>query len=191
LPHLKGPNVIAINVAQLLKAPTGATRDFAFSEMLPELTDVELSAPVQGRAHLMRTSRGILAASTYRTTVRQSCGRCLEPADTEVEGSSSDEFLPSVDVVTGHPLDERAESDELMIDQRHVLDLTEVIRQDLLTRLPLQPLCEASCPGLCAECGQELRRGSCTCRESGDVDSPFAGLAKLLRREGSNDLTPG
>lgn len=179
--------MIAINVAQLLKEPPGATREFEFSELAPELAqDFEIKRPVEGRARLLRTTRGILVSSRYRTAVEQSCGRCLRPTTTQVEGGSDDEFLPRVDIVTGLVLEEQPESAELAISERHVLDLTEVIRQDLLTRLPLQPLCEAECPGLCPECGRELRRGGCGCNEAAENTSPFAGLAELLRRGASD-----
>jgi uncharacterized protein len=184
--------VIAVNVAQLLKSPVGASRDFDFSDWPEELDgEFELLAPITGRAHLLRTVRGILANSSYRARVRQSCGRCLGPSDQGIEGTSSDEFVPSVDVVSGHPLEREPGSDELEIDARHVLDLTEVIRQDLLTRLPLQPLCDDSCPGLCPHCGQELRSGTCDCQGSVDSTSPFAALAELLHRDGSNEATRG
>jgi uncharacterized protein len=180
----KVPAMIAINVSQLLKQPPGATRDFEFTELTPELVhELQLTEPIEGRTRLLRTARGILASSRYRTAVRQSCGRCLEPAVTQLEGSSEDEFLPRVDVVTGLVLQEQPESAELAIDERHVLDLTEVIRQDLLTRLPLQPLCEPDCPGLCTECGRQLRAGGCSCKSTVENASPFAGLAELLARE--------
>ena len=183
--------MLAINVAQLLKEPPGAARKFDFvgepAELGPEF---ELGESVRGHADLLRTSRGILVSSRYRTTVRQSCGRCLEPTTAEIEGTSADEFMPRLDVITGQLREEQAESDELVIDESHVLDLTEVIRQDLLTRLPLQPLCSAECPGLCPECGRDLRTGACSCVREGESASPFAGLADLLRSEGLRDRSP-
>ena len=180
--------MIAVNVAQLLKAVPGTTRDFEFSDPLTELRDeFETVEPVEGRAHLLRTSRGIFASTTYQTAVRQACGRCLTPVVAEISGSTDDEFMPRVDVVTGHQLEEQPESAELAISERHLLDLTEVIRQDILTRLPLQPLCEASCPGLCPECGRELRSGPCACGSPAEANSPFAGLAELLRRQGTGE----
>jgi uncharacterized protein len=186
-----GRAVIAINVSQLLKQPPGATRTFEFSDKVPEFApELELAAPVEGRASLLRTSRGILVTSQYRTAVRQICGRCLTPTATQIEGTSADEFLPRVDIVTGLVLPEQPDSAELAIDERHLLDLSEVIRQDLLTRLPLQPLCEPECPGLCSECGSELRAESCACGQAAPVDSPFAGLAELLHRGPSNGPSP-
>lgn len=183
--------MVAINVSQLLKQPVGARRRYEFEEhFAPLAPDVELAEPVSGSVELLRTARGILASSRYRTAVEQACGRCLEPTVSELSGSSHDEFMPRTDMVTGEVLDEQADSDELVIDDRHVLDLTEVIRQDLLTQLPFQPLCSQDCPGLCAECGQDLRTGSCTCGATSEGSSPFAALADLLQRERRQEPSP-
>ena len=179
--------MISINVSQLLRLPPGTTRDVEFRDSLPEIGDeIQLTRPVEGRAHLIRTSRGIVAAVTYRTAAELSCARCLTPVTAGIEGSSSDEFMPRVDIMTGLPLEEQAESEELVIDEQHQLNLSEIIRQDILTRIPLQPLCEAACPGLCPDCGQELRSGACSCARPVESSSPFAGLAELLRRDASN-----
>jgi uncharacterized protein len=173
--------MIAINVAQLLQLPPGTVRTLEFEDPLPEIAaDVELVEPVKGRGQLIRTSRGILASVRYATRVQLACARCLEPAQTDVVGETSDEFMPSVDVSTGVPLPEQADSAELAIDDHHILDLTEVIRQDMLTRVPLQPLCTADCPGICPECGADLRIQRCGCRRAEALQSPFAGLARLL-----------
>src|SRR5207237_6685894 len=138
--------------------PAGTTRDFDFTEWLSELgPELDFSAPVDGHVRLLRTSRGILASTRYQAALRQACGRCLDPVTVEIQGISDDEFQPRVDVETGLALSEQPESPELAIDERHILDLTEVVRQDILTRLPLQPLCAPNCPGLCPDCGQDLQ----------------------------------
>ena len=177
--------MIGINVAQLLKLPPGTARTLEFDDPLPAIrAEAELVRPVAGRVQLTRTSRGILAAVQYSTRVRLACGRCLEPAEVEIAGETADEFMPSVDVSTGVPLAEQADSAELMIDDHHILDVTEVIRQDLLTRVPLQPLCASDCPGICAQCGAELRSEACRCERGEASQSPFAELAQLLKDRG-------
>ena len=182
--------MIRINVAQLLKHPPGTTRKHTFSDALREASeDCQLAGPVEGRVQLLRTSRGIVASLQYQTRVTLECARCLGPVTVDVSGESADEFVPRLDVNSGLPVDdEQGEAPELTIDEHHELDLTEVIRQDLLTRLPLQPLCSESCPGLCPECGQELRLG-CSCADRTVPGSPFAGLAELMSRDADQSST--
>lgn len=180
--------MITLHVAQLLKESAGATRAYTFEEPLENVdSDLKLLAPVSGRAEFLRTARGILVSARYGTTAELECGRCLDPARFEVSGDFQEEFVPRIDIMTGLPSAEQAESAELVINEHHELDLTEVIRQDLLTRLPLQPLCRPDCPGLCPECGAELGRGACDCRQATVSGSPFAALGDLLGRASADE----
>ena len=43
------------------------------------------------------------------------------------------------------------------------LDLLPDVEQEIVMSLPQQPLCKASCLGLCHSCGCNLNQGSCNC----------------------------
>ena len=45
-----------------------------------------------------------------------------------------------------------------------VIDLTDDIREDILSVLPARFLCREDCRGLCPYCGQDLNEGACDCR---------------------------
>jgi uncharacterized protein len=49
--------------------------------------------------------------------------------------------------------------------------------------LPVKPLCQEDCAGLCARCGANLEQGACGC-ETIAPDSPFAVLAALRDEHG-------
>jgi uncharacterized protein len=139
----------------------------------------------------MRTSEGILAHSDYHASVSLECARCLDEAVAEVKGELDEEFLPTADVRTGVPVEvPRAADDQPLIDEHHEIDLNEILRQNILTNLPLQPLCEAACPGLCATCGERLGAQHAAHpndehEEQPAIDpaSPFAQLAVLLHND--------
>jgi DUF177 domain-containing protein len=180
--------MVSVNVAQLLQESPGAIREFEFSDSLDSAAhDVPLRGPVTGRARLTRTNDGILVHAEHAAPVLLECARCLNEVHGRVRGSIDEEFLPSVDLRTGVPLAAPSgEEDQPRIDQHHEIDLDEVLRQNILTNLPLQPLCEATCPGLCAQCGERLDRTHAAHadtpdeQETVDPASPFARLAVLL-----------
>jgi len=68
------------------------------------------------------------------------------------------------------------------------IDLGPFFREMVSLALPVKPLCDEDCAGLCARCGKELRSGACGC-EPIRQDSPFAVLAAL--RGGPSDGTTG
>jgi uncharacterized protein len=58
------------------------------------------------------------------------------------------------------------------------IDLEPFFREMVSLALPVKPLCDEECAGLCTRCGAELRAGDCACEPS-RPDSPFAVLAAL------------
>jgi uncharacterized protein len=68
----------------------------------------------------------------------------------------------------------------LWIDDHHVLDLSEVLRQDALLATPMHVVCDDECRGLCPTCGQNLNEGPCDCPPEGDPR--WSALQDLLNR---------
>ena len=174
---------LAHNVAELLKSPLGAAREVVVDEPRPRFgPELRVTRPVQGTARLLRTQHGVLVRAHLATAVELDCSRCLEPVEREVAIDVEEEFRPSVHILTGAPL-EAADDAALQIDEHHVLDLTEAVRQYVSTALPLQPLCASTCRGLCTTCGKNLNEGPCDCGpEPAAPAGPFAALAELLER---------
>ena len=59
-----------------------------------------------------------------------------------------------------------------------VVDLQTILKEQIILMLPIKPLCEEVCKGLCPRCGANLNRETCHCQPE-SVNSPFADLAKL------------
>ena len=178
--------MVSVNVAQLLQEGPGAVREFDYSDRVATVSDeIYLRGPIRGHARLMRTNEGILVQSKFQAPVSLDCARCLDDVRLDIKGAFDEEFLPSVDLRTGLPLEPQTDDDQLRIDEHHEINLDEVLRQNILTNLPLQPLCEAACPGLCSTCGSRLDDRHVAHQEESPVDpaSPFAQLATLLKNE--------
>jgi len=170
------------NVAQLLKAPTGALRRHAIAGSIADLDEQNPGAlPVTGEVTLLRTERGVLASGQVHAVVTSACRRCLEPVQQEVTFAFEEEFVPSIDIITGARLPLADEdSPELVIDEHHILDITEVVRQFVVMEAPATALCRPDCQGLCPHCGQNLNLGPCACAEE-PADPRLAVLKQLLQ----------
>ncbi len=173
------------NVAQLLKGPTGASKRFDIREEIGNLDpELEPVVPLVGSVMLMRTSQGILATGKLRTALRTTCRRCLETAEVKVRVQLEEEFHPVVRIAEA-PIDDvpPEEYDEaLLIDEHHILDLREVIRQGLWLAAPMEALCRPDCAGLCPRCGGNRNLSECVCEEA-PVDPRWAALQTLLATE--------
>ena len=64
------------------------------------------------------------------------------------------------------------------IDDHHILDVSEAVRQYALTAIPLKALCSVNCAGLCQTCGKNLNEGPCQCPPR-QMDSRWAKLREF------------
>ena len=164
-----------INVSQLLQEPMGSIRDYQVSET----TGIGGSnSRAQGEVRLIRTDRGILAQGTIDTGVELTCSRCLGLFRLPLTLSIEEEYFPTTDVFSGALLSLPEESGGFTIDEHHILDLTEAIRQYVVLATPMKPLCVEDCAGLCSDCGHNLNQGPCNCPLQ-ETDPRWAGLSRL------------
>lgn len=176
----KHPNM-KINVAQLLKEPTGAVRRGNLSEDILGIDDdLEIKSLLTGPLKMIRTADGILVTASLRTALGLQCRRCLKPFSAPVELDIEEEFYPRVDILTGAKAPvTQTEEEATIIDEQHVLDLAEVVRQAIFVTLPMHPLCTEECAGLCSQCGQNLKDGRCECTT--EVADPRFEILKQLQ----------
>lgn len=170
---------LQVNVAQLLKDRVGATKTVQIDG--PELEiDAGPPAHVRGTLRLTRTDQGVWASGPIAASVDNVCSRCLTPFASWVEVQVDDVFLPSIDITTGARLrhEDTGEADVHSIDGKHVLDLSDALRQYRLAAAPLAPVCREDCKGICPECGSDLNASACSCEQY--QDQRWAQLRELL-----------
>jgi uncharacterized protein len=168
------------NVAQLLKEPIGATRAYdVLAVGLRDESEVSLAAPLAGEISMLRTNLGILVEGTLDGAVTVECSRCLRPTTLPVSVELQEEFKPTVDVLRGTYLAADEEDTALLINEYHILDIAEVLRQAVLLAVPMQVLCRTDCAGFCQMCGKDLNEGPCDCPKM-DIDPSWEQLGALL-----------
>ena len=111
------------------------------------------------------------------------CDRCLErfvyqvdsPMQLIVEVTSGDEHwrLQNMELVE--------EELEIVSQEKPIIDLVDILRQQLYLSLPGKKLCTEQCAGLCPQCGNNLNKSDCGCTLK-TTGSPFAVLKKLKKK---------
>jgi uncharacterized protein len=170
-------NKMKYSVAQLLKEHSGAVRSYDVSENISHLDpEIHPLEPLTGQIMFLRTPDGIMVTGDLHTALLQECSRCLEQAIVPIDFDLEETFTQTVDVFTGHSLPIPTDVDAAtLIDEHHILDLTEAVRQGILLSKPAQPLCRADCLGICPICGQNRNENLCDCNVF-EPDSRWAAL---------------
>ncbi len=184
------------NVAQLLKEPTGAVRRYELAEDLSELDpELQFLGPLVGTVTLLRTNSGVLVTGELSAPVQVTCNLCLSPIAQPVRFELEEMFHPTTEVATGRPLrddeyeggPEDLEDAALLIDEKHILDASEVIRQNLWLALPMYPGCNWIGLGDCPNLGRVpmlddvrlIRAGESIDNDAEEIDPRWSALRKL------------
>lgn len=149
-------------------------RTFTVAERIGlEMVGIPAGAEVELDLTLQSVSEGVLVLGTVHAPVEGECSRCLESFDDEIELHLT-ELFAYPDSNTEKTTEE--EDVHRLVDD--MLDLEPVVIDAVGLELPLQPLCEPDCAGLCPECGVRMAiAGSGHGHEI--LDPRWAGLAKL------------
>jgi uncharacterized protein len=171
---------VYFNISELLKQPVGVSQYHEVEES-HLLTEDGTQSKVTGRLRLIRNDLGIWVKGELEAMVLGSCGRCLIDFCLTLPLHLREQYYPTVDLRSGPPLTKSRLADEdvaLCILSKHNLDIREVVRQLIVTAVPMKPLCKSSCRGLCAKCGINLNEEFCQCQDSEEElgVSPLIGL---------------
>jgi uncharacterized protein len=115
---------------------------------IPAGADLELEVQLEGVAE------GVLVTATVDAPLVGECARCLESFTSSTTVRFQELFtLPGEGSQAGEP---GGEEDSYPLDGSGLLDLEPALRDAVVLELPLSPLCEEGCRGLCPECGVRL-----------------------------------
>ena len=171
-----------INVAPLLKQPVGATAEYHAAE---DPVDPHGESAGLREANVTAFDADITATHTNpgayfegeadaRVTVE--CSRCLRSFDTPVHAEFAEQYYATIGVEHGEALAD-APRDAKTIGSDFRVDLTPLLREELILATPLAPLHAPDCKGLCPVCGKDLNDDPHTHAEP--TDERWAALTKL------------
>ena len=129
---------------------------------------------------------GELSKSAAKTDVKGSinaplevdCTRCLTALQRDLDIVFDVDFVDKE--LFPNSRETHLESADLDTDviEGNELDLTKIVREQILLNLPEQVLCRQDCKGICPNCGKDLNEGDCQCGED-DIDPRWAALKDL------------
>jgi uncharacterized metal-binding protein YceD (DUF177 family) len=121
------------------------------AEWKVELVGVPEGADVQLDLRLESVMEGVLVSGEVTVPLAGSCARCLEPVEDTLVVDVQELFA-----YTGSTTEATSEEDEVRLVEGETIDLEPMVRDVVVLSLPLAPLCDEDCGGLCADCGQRV-----------------------------------
>jgi uncharacterized protein len=114
-----------------------------------EVIGIPQGAPIELDLRLESATEGVFVSGSAHAELVGECARCLEPITDEVTAQLGELFAypDSATVAT-------TEYDEVSRVVDDLIDTEQMVRDAVLLGLPLAPLCQEDCRGLCPECGE-------------------------------------
>ena len=152
-----------LNIGFLITSAVGTCRDFPFYFDKIKLGDDFPLIDFKGMATFSRTQQGLLIQGKFTAKTSLECVRCL------VEYSQ----LLAWDFTDLYAFNNKYVSESnLLVPEDGRIDLEPLLREYAILEVPIQPICNNECKGLCPICGENLNLTDCGHRQA-EVCLPF------------------
>jgi uncharacterized protein len=158
-----------INVGFIVHEEIGFTRGWTFDVEKIVIEDLQLNHIV-GSVQVGRTQQGLVVQGEFEADTPLQCVRCLNDFSHPLVWSFTELYAFDQDSMT---------DSGLLLPDSAQIDLAPLLREYALLEVPISPLHDEACKGLCIECGQDLNIKDCGHSQYNE-DSPFSVLKKLL-----------
>ena len=161
--------MLKVNVADLLRqlgTRREVRRDAKVDGLVLSTSRVPDDATVDAEVTLESVPNGVMAYGSVTAPWVGACRRCLR----EATGVATARFREL--------FERRPTEGETYRLAGEEVDLEPLVREAVLLELPLAPLCQDDCRGLCPQCGADLNEGGCDC-PAVETDPRWAALDEL------------
>lgn len=144
-----------LHVRDLVRRP-GTHREYSIDLTVPEALGTDVIAVPEGAPAALHVqcevvTDGIWVNGNFTARAEGECSRCLDEVLMDLDVKVQGLFLYP-DASYG----EDDETDDVYEFDGESIDLTDIVRDAVVTVLPFTPLCDPDCPGLCDQCGARL-----------------------------------
>ena len=155
---------------------------FQFEESAEELDlkaeGVGFGSPVKVKMEITPSGESFLVWAKIQTCVRLECARCLLSFSSPIGA----EFNLLIEKQRpGLVVDPENEDTVVIGPQDKFIDIGDRVRQAITLSLPLRPLCNPDCKGLCHICGADLNSSPCNCTVK-EYDSRWDKLKQVFEK---------
>ena len=151
-----------ISLEKIIKIDN-ALIELDFSEVIEGLDtiygDCEFTQPASFKGQLSNYDGVLSLRGRLKAEYKANCSRCLKEINNFIN-TTVDEKLVS----------EKSDHDiEVYTYEGNVVDISKILKDNIILALPVRQLCSEDCKGICPTCGVDLNFQDCNCNRK-DVD---------------------
>lgn len=109
--------------------------------------EIEIDGSLKIELDVIKTERAYVLSGELEGTLILQCSRCLKYFKYPINVEISDELLIED------------------IEDLHNINMFPIFESDIILEIPIKPLHDEDCKGLCPICGQDLNEEECDCEK--------------------------
>jgi uncharacterized protein len=151
-------------------------------EKIPFLEDLPFKDEIRLKLTIVKTGSSFDLSGKLEADLYLECARCLEVFNYNIRSA-----LHAVAKIGAKGIQESDQNDGegifYLTPEDQTVDLSGIVKDDIVLSMPIKPLCKEDCRGLCPGCGNNLNTSACACKTA-DKDPRWHKLARIKSRIG-------
>lgn len=164
-----------INIGDIPKE--GLTLEYE-EDPLPLLEGTKVEGGIGVSLRILKVETMVSISGDIKAKLGLECSRCAKEFFYPLSSSFRVDYMPLKEIGMEKEYELKSKDLDVSFYKDNRIDLTDLIKEQILLSLPMQPLCSSYCKGLCPKCGKALNEGPCNC-ETKELDPRLAILKKL------------
>jgi uncharacterized protein len=174
--------VIDLNELRKKKTPLYIETDLDEKQLNLRSPLAALSSAIHSQLRVMLSGDRVLVDGRIAGDLEVTCCRCAKGISERVEKEFSVEYWPDPKVThEGEELELTYDDLEIGFYRDDKIDLSAVVTEQILLDIPMKPVCQEDCKGLCDQCGVDLNEETCECAKT-RVDPRLQVLAQIKNK---------
>lgn len=173
--------MLSLNLAKIRTAEEHVERVYEPAQLGGENDVYTVVRPVSLVIDIRKDKDKFHLVGRVKTTLEMPCSRCLEPFTVDVDAPFDLRYQPHAEHHGGGDREVEADDMDTAFYENDEIDLGQLMEEQFYLSLPMKPLCQDDCKGLCSNCGTNLNRATCDCNTT--WEDPRLEALKGLKKE--------
>lgn len=143
---------------------------------------VKAVSPCEAIIKVIKKGNDVFLNGMVECNVELQCSRCLNPFRLTIISPLDIVFRPANEIAQEGCYELQRDELDIGFYRDNIIDIDDIVIEQMALNMPMKPLCDIECKGICPECGADLNKSQCSCNLN-RIDERFKILEKLIKKE--------
>jgi uncharacterized protein len=167
-----------IDIRELDEGPITLTGEVPVKDLNFDPAEIRVLGPIVVKPTAEKQAQRVRVRGRFAVDVEVPCARCLEPVRVPLISEFDQFYQSNADQQLVGEIVLNEKDTEIGFFNGDFIEVSDIVREQILLALPMKPICREDCKGLCPHCGKNRNAEACNC-QTPSTDSRLAPLLKI------------